>query len=217
MPNQTMRTNMLKQQLRTGNVLDPNILALYEEIPREAFVPQAFQAFAYSDTPIPLAYAQAMLTPLEEATILQHLALTGKETVLEIGTGTGFFTALLSRLSKEVLSIDYFSEFTKEASRKLASLQCNNVELITGDAYHGWIERAPYDVIVFTGGVETLSKTHLLQVAPNGSLVALVGQAPVLHAEILRFDATGNQSTTWLFETNTPLLIDKYKTPSFVF
>ena len=104
--------NMIKQQLRTGNVLNESILALYEKFPRENFVPSLYSSMAYSDMQVPLAHGQCMMTPLEEGLILQALALKGHETVLEVGTGTGFFTALLSQLCKKVISVDYFSEFT---------------------------------------------------------------------------------------------------------
>ena len=103
---QSTRINMVKQQLRTGDVLNSSILDLYTEIPREEFVPNQFKHFAYSDMQIDLAHEQRMMTPLEEAKLLQALDLRGNEVVLEVGTGTGFLTALLSRLCKKVISID---------------------------------------------------------------------------------------------------------------
>lgn len=208
---------MIKQQLRTGDVLDETILKLYDKIPREAFVPLEMQHIAYSDLQIPLAHNQRMLTPLEEAKILQALQLKGHETVLEIGTGTGFLTALLSRLCRQVISIDYYADFSKMAQHALHQHQCNNVELITGDGHRGWLNNAPYDVIVFTGALEALTQTHRLQVIPGGKLFAIVGKEPVLQGLLLTLDHAENWQEQRIFETNTPLLIDTLKPKEFVF
>lgn len=209
--------NMIKQQLRTGNVLNEKILNLYEQIPRHEFVPNAYQAFAYSDMQIPLAEEQCMLTPLEEGKILQALNLQGHETVLEVGTGTGFFTALLSRLCKKVVSIDYYADFTKEAALKLQFHHCHNIELHTGDASHGWIQQAPYDIVVFTGAMESLQDTERLQILPGGKLFAIIGKKPVMQGQLhtLRHDQLWQASV--LFETNIPALITQSKHQDFVF
>lgn len=217
MTSQNARINMVKQQLRTGDVLDETILALYEMIPRYEFVPDAFKHFAYSDMQIPLAHNQCMMTPLEEGTILQALTLKGHETVLEIGTGTGFLTALLSRLCKKVISVDYYAEFTNYAQRKLHDHQCTNIELITGDACRGWLDKAPYDVIVFTGSIEKLEETQRLQVLPGGRLFAIVGKEPVMQGQLHTLDHNGEWHETVLFETNIPPLINKLKPKEFVF
>ena len=119
MSRSNQRINMIKQQLRTGNVLNESILSLYKTIPREDFVPQQLQHFAYTDAQLAIGHNERMMTPLEEATLLQALNLQGHEIVLEIGTGTGFLTALLSRLCKTVISIDYYAEFTKNAKENL--------------------------------------------------------------------------------------------------
>ncbi|KTC87211.1 protein-L-isoaspartate O-methyltransferase family protein [Legionella brunensis] len=217
MTSQNARINMVKQQLRTGDVLDETILSLYEEIPRHEFVPHNLQHFAYSDLQITLAHEQRMLTPLEEGKLLQALALKGNETVLEVGTGTGFLTALLSRLCKKVISIDYFSDFTNHARRKLQTHHCKNVELITGDASRGWLEKAPYDVMVFTGAIEELNETHRLQLLPGGRLFAIVGKEPVMQGQLHSLDHNGKWHANLLFETNIPPLIDKLKPKEFVF
>ena len=105
---QSTRINMIKQQLRTGDVIDESILELFREIARDEFVPAKYKDFAYSDMQLELAHQQRMMTPLEEAKILQALNLTGNETVLEVGTGTGFLTALLSRRCKKLISVDNY-------------------------------------------------------------------------------------------------------------
>lgn len=217
MNSQSTRLNMVKQQLRTGDVLNEAILALYNEIPRDEFVPSPFKHFAYSDMQIELAHQQRMMTPLEEAKILQALDLQGNEVVLEIGTGTGFFTALLSRLCKKVISLDYYASFTTSAQRKLSEYQCDNVELLTGDASRGWLDKAPYDIIVFTGAIKVLQDTHRLQLLQGGKLFAIVGIEPVMQGQLHTLDRSGTWHTQVIFETNLPPLIDKLKPNDFVF
>jgi len=208
---------MVKQQLRTGDVLDETILNLYDAIPRDEFVPEPFTEFAYSDMQIPLAQGQRMLTPLEEGLLLQALKLKGNETVLEVGTGSGFLTALLSRLCKKVISIDYYPEFTDSARKKLKARHCDNVELITADGCRGWLENAPYDVMVFTGAIDHLTDTHRLQVLPGGKLFAILGRSPVMQACLYELDHFGNWKTSMLFETDIPPLVDQLKPKEFVF
>lgn len=213
----TARINMVKQQLRTGDVLNEKILALYDIIPRPDFVPSTFKDFAYSDMQIPLAQGQRMMTPLEEGIILQALNLQGHETVLEIGTGSGFLTAMLSKLCKKVLSIDYYEEFTRAAKLALNAHQCTNVELITGDASRGWLDQAPFDAIIFTGAIEALTETHRLQVLPGGQVFAVIGREPIMQGQLHHLDHNGNWSNTVLFETRIPSLIDKSKPKEFIF
>lgn len=217
MTGQNARINMVKQQLRTGDVLDEAILDLFELIPRHEFVPVSMAPFAYSDMQIPLAHGQRMMTPLEEGRMLQALALEGHETVLEIGTGSGYFTALLSRLCHKVISIDYFPEFTQKAGIVLEQHQCHNIELITGDGSRGWLDRAPYDVIVITGAISSIAETHRLQVLPGGKLLAMVGEDPVIQCLLFSLDHQGKWQEQFLFDTNIPPLIDKLKPKEFVF
>lgn len=211
------RINMIKQQLRTGDVLNEQILDLYDLIPREDFVPELFNQFAYSDMQIPLTHGQRMLTPLEEGKILQGLELKGSETILEIGTGSGFLTAMLSKLCKKVISVDCYSEFTQNAATKLKKHNCNNVELITGDGCRGWLEKAPYDVVIFTGALEELTQTHRLQVIPGGKLFAIIGKSPVFQAQLYQLSHDELWTSTILFETDIPALVDQLKRKEFVF
>lgn len=217
MSNHSARINMVKQQLRTGDVLNESILHLYDVIPRHEFVPEHLAHFAYSDMQIPLAHGQRMLTPLEEGKILQGLELLGTETILEVGTGSGFFTAMLSKLCKKVISIDYYSEFTSSAARKLQAHHCDNVELLTGDACRGWLEKAPYDVVVYTGGIEKLTQTHKLQILPGGKLFAIEGKSPAMQAFIYSLDHHDVWQKSMLFETDIPPLLDQLKPKEFVF
>ncbi|PJD93870.1 MAG: protein-L-isoaspartate O-methyltransferase [Legionella sp.] len=209
--------NMIKQQLRTGDVIDERILNLYHTLHREDFVPTDYRPVAYSDIQIPLRHQQSMLTPLEEALILQTLQLKGHETVLEIGTGTGFLTALLSKVAKHVVSVDYFEEFTERAKKSCHIHGCTNIEFITGDGCQGWVAKAPYDVIVITGAMKALTETLKLQVLLGGQLFAIIGKHPVMEGNIYRVDHNGQWTQDLVFETNTPLLIDKQSHQQFVF
>ena len=217
MSNHIARVNMIKQQLRTGDVVDERILELYDSIHREDFIPSKYKTFAYSDMQIPLAHDQCMMTPLEEAKLLQALELKGHETVLEVGTGTGFLTALLSRLCKKVVSVDCFPDFTANARKALAAHHCSNVELLTGDASQGWLDLAPYDAIVFTASLTTLNETQRLQLVPGGTLFAIIGKKPVMQGRVYTLDHNKQWQSRVLFETSLPPLIDQYKIKNFVF
>jgi len=208
---------MIKQQLRTGDIDNERILELYDTIARADFVPDAFKHFASSDLQISLPHQQRMMTPLEEALLLQALQLQGHEVVLEIGTGTGFLTTLLSHLCKQVISIDYYADFTTHARRKLAEHSCVNTELFTGDGCRGWLDKAPYEVMIFTGAIEALTETHRLQLLPGGKLFAIVGKEPVMQGQLHSLDHDGRWQEKVIFETNLPPLIDNLKPNEFIF
>ncbi len=211
------QTNMIKQQLRTGNVFDKKILDLYQSVPRDEYVPFAYREFAYSDMQIPLAQQQSMLTPLEEAAILQALQLQGHETVLEIGTGTGFFSSLLSHCAKRVISVDYFEEFTLQAKKTCLAHGRTNIEFITGNGHNGWVNLAPYDVIIFTGAIQHLTESLKLQLCLGGKLFAIVGSHPVMAGNLYRVDHKNHWTQDLIFATDTPLLIENSHHQRFVF
>ncbi len=209
--------NMIKQQLRTGEVLDEPILDLYQSVPRVDFVPDRSAPFAYSDMQIQLPHNQKMMTPLEEARMLQCLKLKGDETILEVGTGTGFTTALLSKMANHVITVDYYPEFTERAKEKLDKFNIHNVTLLTGDASNGWLESAPYDVIVMTGSVEAITETHRLQLLPGGKLFAIIGKDPIMQAQLHTLDHDDTWHAQLIYETNLPPLINKLKSKEFEF
>jgi protein-L-isoaspartate(D-aspartate) O-methyltransferase len=213
----TARINMIKQQLRTGDILNPKTLSLYNQIPRQTFVPLEFQNFAYTDMQIELPHGQRMMTPLEEATLLQALNLEGNEVVLEIGTGTGFLTACLSDLCKKVISIDIHADFTKAARKKLTDPKYKNIELHTGDGSLGWVNDAPYDVIIFTGAMPMIKETHRLQVNLGGKLFAIIGEDPIMQGQLHQLDADGNWHQSLLFETQLPYLDHTQTKDHFIF
>lgn len=217
MSRSTQRINMVKQQLRTGNVLNETILSLYQTVPREAFVPQHLEHFAYTDAQLAIGHNERMMTPLEEATLLQALNLQGHEIVLEVGTGTGFLTALLSQLCKTVISIDYYADFTKNAQEKLAQHQCNNVSLYTGNAHDGWLDNTPYDVILFTGALSSLTDIQRLQIAPGGKIFAPIGEQPLMEGQLHCLSHNGTWTESLLFKTQLPPLIQTHQPSNFVF
>ncbi|MDX1252377.1 MAG: protein-L-isoaspartate O-methyltransferase [Gammaproteobacteria bacterium] len=211
------RFNMVEQQIRTWEVLDPRILDLIGSMPREEFVPAQYRDLAFADIMIPLGHGQVMMEPKVEARLLQALAIESSDTVLEVGTGSGYFTALLARLGKHVHSVDIFPDFTENARRALAQHGINNVTLETGDAAKGWNKHAPYDVIAITGSLPALPETFLHSLKPGGRLVAVVGEAPVMEAVLVTRAGEGAQwARESLFETNIPLLLNTAR-PQFVF
>jgi protein-L-isoaspartate(D-aspartate) O-methyltransferase len=215
--NATAQVNMIKQQLRTSNVLDESILALFETLSRQDFVPSAYQDFAYSDMHIPLPHQQCMMTPAEEGLMLQALELQGHERVLEIGTGSAYFTALLSRQAKEVISYDVHPDFIALAQEKLAKHHCHNVELIHGNAYEGDDSRAPYDCIIIHGAVPKISDKFLLQLTPQGRLIACIGTATTQHMVLYRLQPQKAVEKIFLFDTSLPALTPMTHQTTFVF
>ena len=147
------RFNMVEQQIRPWEVLDSRVLALLERIHREDFVPVRYRKLAFADLAIPLDCGQVMMRPKIEARMLQALELAEDETVLEIGTGSGFITACLAALSKRVVSVELFPELHREAALKLKDKAIDNVELFVGDAMRGWQPEQAHDVVVVTGSV----------------------------------------------------------------
>lgn len=201
------QSNMIKQQLRTGNVLNNTILNLYQTLPRDTFVPRIYKQFAYSDYQIPLNHQQKMLTPLEESSLLQALNLQGTELVLEIGTGCGYLTALLAQCSKEVISVDYYDDFTRQAKENLAKFNINNVTLHTGDAHRGWMTDAPYDVIVITGAIKTLGDVFKTQIMKTGKIFAITGTFPAMRGSLFTLDEEEQWVEKILFDTCVEPLI----------
>ena len=203
---ETARHNMIEQQIRPWNVLDNNVLNLFNQVHREDFVPAEYKNEALVDTEIPLGNDEFMLPPRLEARFLQALDIKPHETVLEIGTGSGYLTALLAQLALRVISVDIDQTMSQEAGRKLAAHDISNVTLEIGDGANGWDEHAPYDVIILTGSTPKLSDKFELSLNINGRLLAVVGDAP--NMEVQRITRTGEKEFKRenLFETVIPPL-----------
>ncbi len=194
------RFNMVEQQIRPWDVLDPIVLDLLFTVRREEFVPAAHRALAFADLEIPLGDGVAMWAPKLEARVLQELQLRPGESVLEIGTGSGYFAALLASLAGRVTSVEIRERLAREAATKLARSGFDNVDVVTGDGARGW-GKGTYDAIVLTGSTPVLHEAFLAQLNPGGRVFAIVGDAPAMTARMHRWTAPGSRTVVALFET----------------
>ncbi len=211
------RFNMIEQQIRTWEVLDSWVLSTLQDFHREDFVPAGYADLAFADIQIPIGHGQTMMEPRLEARLLQTLALTGGESVLEIGTGTGCMTALLARCAKTVTSVDIHGDFLKGAAQRLRKTGINTVTLDEGDAADDWKPGSTWDAILLTGSVPEIPPAFERALAKNGRLVAVVGQNPIMEAIIIFRDANGALSRRSLFDTHVAPLINTPSKRAFEF
>jgi protein-L-isoaspartate(D-aspartate) O-methyltransferase len=200
------RFNMIEQQIRPWNVLDQDVLDLLHVVKREQFVPAAYQNLAFADVEIPLPGGDSMLAPKFEARILQEVGVKKHETVLEIGTGSGYMAALLAHRAAKVTTVEINPETAEQAKKNLANAGIHNVTVETGNGAQGWEKGAPYDAIVISGALEVLPEAILKQVKVGGRIAAIVGQAPVMEASIITRTGETSFSTVKVFETNVRYL-----------
>ena len=210
------RFNMVEQQIRTWEVLDPQVLDLLFTVKREEFVPAAHRALAFADLELPLGEGQAMWAPKMEARVLQALALVPGEDILEIGTGSGYFTALLAGRGNTVTSVEIDPRRAAEARARLARHGFAGVTVEVGDGARGW-GRESYNVIVLTGSTPVLADAFAARLVPGGRLFAVVGEAPVMKARLVRWTAPGAPVATDLFETVIPPLVNAPQPARFTF
>ena len=204
------RFNMVEQQIRTWEVLDQNVLDLLYVVRREDFVPPAYRALAFSDLEIPLTSnaeaGERMWQPKVEARVLQALGVRKSDSVLEVGTGSGYLTALLAHRARRVVSVEINPVLKTLGEKNLRSQELDNTCLELGDAARGWSKHGPYDVIVLTASTPVLPQEILDQLKPGGRLFAIVGDAPVMAARIITCRAPGSYDSVDLYETNFPAL-----------
>ena len=200
------RFNMIEQQIRPWNVLDQDVLDLLHVVKREQFVPAAYQNLAFADVEIPLPGGDAMLAPKFEARILQEVGVRKHETVLEIGTGSGYMAALLAHRAAKVTTVEINPETAELAKKNLANAGVHNVTVEVGNGAQGWEKSAPYDVIVISGALEVLPEAFLKQVKVGGRIAAIIGQAPVMEASIITRTGEDTYGTIKVFETNVRYL-----------
>lgn len=201
------RYNMIEQQVRTWEVLDQDVLDLLADVHREDFMPTAYRRVALADVGIPIGHGEITMTPKVEARLLQSLLLEATDKVLEIGTGCGYLTALVSRSAQSVISVDIHEDFTRTAGMRLAEHGIHNVQLETGDAVNGWPAQAPYDAIAVTGSVPVLTESFQSQLAVGGRLFVIVGESPVMEARLITRIGEREWSSESLFETDLPPLV----------
>ena len=195
------RTNMVEQQIRTWEVLDQEVLDLLYVVPREDFVPPQHRALAFSDLEIPIGDDERMWQPKLEARVLQELSIRRTDRVLEVGTGSGYLTALMAHRAAQVCSVEIKPALAAYGRRNLERHGSENISLETGDAARGWSREAPYDVIVLTGSTPVLPRSALEQLTTGGRLFAVVGEAPAMSARLVTCTAPGAWRTVDLFET----------------
>jgi protein-L-isoaspartate(D-aspartate) O-methyltransferase len=211
------RFNMIEQQIRPWDVLDGAVLSLLAKLPREAFVPKQYLGLAFADLEIPLGDGQLMLSPKMEGRILQSLEIKKTDKVLEIGTGSGYLTALLAMQAKHVDSVELNAKISKQAAKNIAAQGIENVNLVVADGIHGLPVNAPYDVIVFTGSTPLLNTQVERQLAVGGRMFVVVGDAPAMEATLITRISSDNFKTDVLFETCLPAIENAPQTEKFEF
>lgn len=211
------RANMIEQQIRSWEVLDPAILHRLETVPREDFVPARFRELAFADMQIPLGDGAVMMQPKVEARMVQELELGSRDRVLEVGTGTGYVTALLAGLAQEVISVEIRPDLAETAIRNLRRHDIRNARVEVGDAARGWDTDTPFDAILIGGSLPSLPDAFRRILAPRGRLVAVVGQPPVMEAMLLTRIDDGGWTRQSLFDTVLPMLKNAEQPPAFVF
>jgi protein-L-isoaspartate(D-aspartate) O-methyltransferase len=216
MSNTTACLNMIKQQLRTNNIHSESILSLFAQGHRETFVPEAFKAFTYSDMQIPLNHGQVMLTPLEEAQILETAQLQPNDFVLEIGTGSGHLTYLLSQQCQKVVSIDMHHDFIEQAKAILKEKDIHNAELLNINANDLSSLTSLFDVVICTAAVEEIPAEWLKVMKANGKIFVPVGKT-AQNAQWLFLNNKKITGHEFVFHTHVPSLINTQKKETFVF
>lgn len=211
------RFNMVAQQIRPWYVFDDTVLDLLYKFKREEFVPAESRTLAFVDMEIPLGHGQVMLTPKMEARIVQELHINKTDKILEIGSGSGYMTALLAEKGAHVYSVEIFPELKAMAENNLKAHGIANITLELGDAAQGWPQHGPYDAIVLTASTPALPEAFQNSLSPGGRLFAIVGEDPVMEALIITCVAPGKFTTAKLFETSTASLINALQPARFTF
>lgn len=201
------RFNMVEQQIRPWQVLDPAVLHTLQHIAREIFVPAAYQALAYTDTEIPLGHGQSMVAPRIDARLLHDVNLKPTDKVLEIGSGSGYLTALLADRSQHVVSLEMNPQLHASARENLQRAGITNVDLRLADGSAGAADAGPFDAIVLGGSVHEVPQALLQQLKMGGRLIAIVGEEPVMQATLY----TRTSQSVWdhraLWDTFAPRLL----------
>jgi len=210
------RFNMIEQQIRPCDVLDTTVLQTMSDLPRDAFVADEQKALAYSDIQLPIGHGESMMHPRIEGRILQELAIVNEDSCLEIGTGSGYLTACMANLAKDVYSIDIHEDFLALAGERLAEQNISNVTLAKVDALTALDSTQHYDVIVVTGSIPEYLPLFEDMLKPNGRLYITVGTAPIQHAMLITRTNDGFVRSS-LFETELKALAGTKAKSNFVF
>lgn len=200
------RTNMINRQIGTWEGMNPDILNLLSAVPREQFVSADDKDLAFADMSLPIGEGQIMLPPKTQARMLASLQLQPTESVLEVGTGNGFMTALMAKQAKHVYTVDCYPSLTQQAQGHLKTLNIHNVNYYTADAANGFDQIAPVNAIIITGGLPTLPASFYDALLPSGRIMAILGDNPIMEVVIEQSVNQGNFKRTSLFDTWVPML-----------
>jgi protein-L-isoaspartate(D-aspartate) O-methyltransferase len=216
MNTETLREQMIEQQVRAGDVLDDRVLEAMRDIRREVFAPEAYRQSAYADAPIPIPSGQSMLPPIVHGRILQALATESDEVALLVGSGTGYLAACLGRLASRVRALEIFPELVERTRANLLTVAVNNVGVELGDGMQ-LDEQGAYDVVAITGSLPLYDERFQRSLRIGGRLFVVVGQSPVMEAwKVTRIGEREWQRES-LFETVIDPLINAPQPPKFVF
>jgi len=215
MDTEQARFNMVEQQIRPWNVLDQRVLDLMTTVPREAFVPHKYSNLAFTDTCVPLPESQVMMSPKMEARMMQALAVKESDVALEIGTGSGYVTALLAHSCRQVISIEIHHSLAAQAEKNLFNENISNASVRVGNGINGWDSDGPYDVVALTGSAFQLPDELKNQLSVGGRLFAIVGDSPVMEAQLIVRVNSSEWMREILFETSVPALIGGEKPKQF--
>ncbi|NOX09086.1 MAG: protein-L-isoaspartate O-methyltransferase [Gammaproteobacteria bacterium] len=203
------RFNMIEQQVRPWDVLNPRVLETIEHTHREHFVPEAYQGLAYADSSIPLAQKQFMLPPVVIGRILQALDINENDNILEIGTGSGYLTACLAQLGAHVSTTDIHQELLDQAQKNCKAF--DNISYHQGDFSASWHENDRFDAIVVTGSLPHMNENFQHNLEIGGRLFIVTGQPPIMQAHLITRTAEREWNDQRLFETSIPALVNHQK------
>lgn len=212
------KTHMIERQLKPCGITNSHVLQAMSDLERERFVPEGWLDLAYADQPLPVAQGQQMLAPHAAARLVQAAELEPTDTVLEVGTGTGYVTALLASLAFQIYSVEQHPELSQAAQQVLPRNEYPHLHFLIGNGLLGWANHAPYDAIVLTGSVPAVPEALLHQLAPGGRLVACVGQADAPQSlQVLRCLRPGHYKEQAVCHLSIAPLVCPDPPSSFVF
>ena len=212
---ETAREQMLGQQIRAWEVLDERVLHVLKDTPRELFVPQTERDLAFADVEIPLPHGQCMMYPKVEARLLQALQIGPADCALEIGTGSGYLAACMSRLADRVTSVEIFPDMSSASAGKFAQLGIENIDLEVADALTLTYSKQ-FDIVAVTASVPELTQHFIRMLRPHGRLFVVVGRAPIMDARLITLHADGEWTEVSMFETLLTPLVNAEQAEPFV-
>jgi protein-L-isoaspartate(D-aspartate) O-methyltransferase len=211
------RFNMIEQQIRTWEVLDPVVLDLLGEVHREDFIDESQLGLAFADVELPIGHGQTMLSPKIEGRILQALNIKRTDKVLLVGTGSGYLTALIAKLAKHVDALEIIPELSQQAEVRIQKQNIHNVTFYVLDAFSGYTTDKTYDVIVFAGSLQLHPSAAEQMLNIGGRMFAVVGEMPIMQATLTQRVSEGSSRKETLFETCLPPLVNAPQSVKFEF